>query len=317
MGIVVSIYKKKFLQRYDPEEGIPYYSGADFPGLECGGGSFRNSAGAEIRYFTYQYGNAGNAGNGRDGSPAPLILFCPGMGPGHAAYLAEIETLCRAGHRVLTLDYTGCGRSGGERMDSVNAPVRDVMELLALLKPQEEVIPVGHSLGGYTALTVANLTPGITRAVIISGFVSIADEMTGFVRYRFLANRVARYEKKLIPEYGAADNRAYLAGTKDRILWIHSTDDPMVNYRHNAGQVLALGNPNVRVITAENKRHNPQYAAEALEKMNAWIGEFGRLVKEGQLKTPEEKKAFFADKPIGEMTKQDPAVYDEILKFIG
>lgn len=309
MGIAVSMYKKNFLRRYDPEEGIPYYSGADFPGLACGEGAFRNSAGTEIRYFTYAYGEIG-----RDGA---LLLFCPGMGPGHAAYLAEIETFCRAGYRVLTLDYTGCGRSGGERMDSVNAPVRDAMELLKLLKPREEIIPVGHSLGGYTALTVANLSPEITRAVVISGFVSIADEMIGFLRFPFLAGRVKRYERKLIPEYGAVDNRAYLAGTKDRILWIHSTDDPMVNYPHNAGQVLALHNPAVRVITVENKRHNPQYTAEALEKMNAWIGEFNRLVKEKQLTTPEEKKAFFADKPIEEMTKQDPAVYSEILKFLG
>lgn len=308
MSITVNIYKKNFLQRYDKDEAIPYFSGADFPGLACGDGAFRNAAGVSVRYFTYCY-------DGYDQSRT--ILFCPGMGPGHTAYLSEIETLCRAGYRVLTLDYTGCGESGGERLPSVNAPTKDALELLELLKPQEEIIPVGHSLGGYTALNIAHLLPAVTRAVIISGFVSIADEMVGFVRFRFLANIIRRYEKKLDPQLGSLDNRAYLANTQDRLLWIHSTDDPMVNYSHNAGQALALGNPNVRVITAEHRRHNPQYTDEALQTMNEWIGEYNRLVRERQLTTPEEKKAYFADKSIGRMTAQDPAVYDEILPFIG
>ena len=70
----------------------------------------------------------------------------------------------------------------------------------------------------------------------------------GFVRFPFLANIIRRYEKKLDPRFGTLDNRAYLAETRDRLFWIHSTDDPMVNYSHNAGQVIALGNPNVRLI---------------------------------------------------------------------
>ena len=270
-----------FLQRFDKDGAIPYYCPADFPGLVCKQGSFQNSADVLIQYFVYCY-----EGYDKD----KLILFCPGMGPGHTAYLAEIETLCRAGYRVLTLDYTGCGASGGERMPSINAPTQDAMELLDLLHPQEEIIPIGHSLGGYTVLNISHLTPGITRAVILSGFVD-----TG---------------------YGELDNRAYLAATKDQLLWIHSTDDPMVNYEYNAGQVLKMGNPNVRVITVEDKKHNPQYALEAVETMYAWIGEYTRLIQEKQLNTPEERKAYFADKPIGRMTAQDPAVYDEILQFI-
>ena len=100
MGIVINMYKKNFLQRYDKDEAIPYYAGTDFPGLCCEESSFRNTAGIDIRYFIYSY-----EGYDKD----KLILFCPGMGPGHTAYLAEIETLCQAGLRVLTLDYSGCG----------------------------------------------------------------------------------------------------------------------------------------------------------------------------------------------------------------
>ena len=307
MGLITNMYRKNFLQRYDPDEAVPYHSPADFPGLACGDGEFTNSAGVRIRYFTLRY-------EGYD--PERLILFCPGMGAGHVEYYAEIETFCRAGYRVLTLDYTGCGESGGERLPSVNAPTRDATELLALLRPREEVIPVGHSLGGYTALSVLQLTPSVTRAVILSGFADVSDEMMGFVKLRPLADLVKRYEKKLDPRLGALDRCAYLAATRDRVLWIHSTDDPMVNYAHNAGRVRKMGNPNVRVVTVEHKKHNPQYAPEALETMNEWMGGYYRLLREGKLGTAGERKAYFADKPVGRMTVQDPAVYDEILHFL-
>ncbi|MBQ4226764.1 MAG: alpha/beta hydrolase [Clostridia bacterium] len=307
MGLIVNIYKKNFLKRYDRDEAVPYYSAKDFPGLKCTRGSFLNSEGVMISHFIYWY-------KGYD--PDRLILFCPGMGPGHAAYFAEIETLCRAGYRVWTLDYTGCGESGGERLSSVNAPTRDVMEMLERNPPREEVIPVGHSLGGYTALSVSRLAPNVRRAVILSGFVTVADEMMGFVKLRFLANRVKRYEEKLLPRYGRGDNRAYLATTQKRILWIHSTDDPMVNYKYNAGCVIQMGNPYLRVISVEGKRHNPQYSKEALETMSAWFGQYNRLLRENKLATAEERADYFADKPISMMTRQDPEIYREILSFL-
>ena len=308
MGPITRMYRDNFLQRYDKDEAVPYACAADFPGLVCDRGSFLNSAGIQICYFTYCYEKY---------DWNRLILFCPGIGPGHTAYLTEIETLCRAGNRVLTLDYTGCGESGGERMTSVNAPTRDIMDLINQMRPKEEIIPIGHSLGGYTALNITHLMPAVTRAVILSGFVSIADEMMGFMKFRVLANSVKRYEKKLDPKYGALNNRAYLKTTKDKLLWIHSTDDPMVNYRYNAGQVLKLNNPNIHVITAEHKKHNPQYSMEALETMNEWMGTYNRLIRENRLGTPEARKAYFADKPVARMTAQDPEVIHEILRFTG
>lgn len=307
MGLIVDTYKKNFLQRYDKDAAIPYYSPEDFPGLVCEEGVFRGGFGADVRYYFYGFPGY-EAGK--------LILFCPGMGPGHAAYLAEIVTLCRAGLRVLTLDYTGCGASGGERLPSVNAPARDAMGLLELLRPEAEIIPVGHSLGGYTALNLARMLPEVRRAVVISGFVDIVDEMTGFLKFRPLAWPVGRFERKLDPELGDHGNLSYLRTTEDWLLWIHSTDDPMVNYRRNAGRVAKAGNPNIRLITAEGKKHNPQYTSEALRKMNEWIGGYNRFLSENKTASPEERKAYFADKPIGGMTEQDPEVWGEILKFI-
>ena len=307
MGFLTNLYQKNFLQRFDKDEAIPYAGAGDFPGLVCKEESFHNKAGVTIRFFTYHYESY---------DQKKLLLFCPGIGPGHTAYLTEIETLCKAGYRVLTLDYTGCGASGGERLPSVNEPTKDALELLERLAPKEEIIPIGHSLGGYTALNLAHLLPQVTRAVILSGFVSISDEMMGFVKLRVLANRVARYEKKLDPVFGTLDNLSYLKSTTDKILWVHSTDDPIVNYKYNAGRVLKLGNQNLRVVTLQRKKHNPQYTDEALARMNEWIGEYSRLVQAKELVTLEAKRAYFADKPVSRMTEQDPAVCEEIFRLI-
>ena len=307
MGFITKLYQKNFLQRYDKDGVIPYYSSVSFPGLHCIEESFQNSNQTAIKYFYYYYDNCLNN---------ELILFCPGIGPGHTAYLAEINCLCQKGYRVLTLDYTGCGASGGETLYSINAPTKDAMELLELLK-LEEVIVIGHSLGGYTALNLLNLSPNIKKGVIISGFVSISDEMMTFIKMRLLANRVKRFEKKLMPEYGKVSNLKYLKETKKQILWIHSTDDPMVNYKYNAGRIQKINNPNIHLLTVENKKHNPQYSYEALNNMNQWIGKYNTLVKSQTLVTLEDKKAYFNDKPIEAMTAQDPLIYDEIFKFLG
>jgi pimeloyl-ACP methyl ester carboxylesterase len=309
MNFIINIYKKNFLKRFDKDENIPYYSAEDFPGLICERGEFQNSDNITIKYFTYSYENP---------KEDKLILFCPGMGPGHSAYLAEIETLCKAGYKVLTLDYTGCGESGGTTMPSVNAPTKDTTELLNKIKQEtkqttitkeQQIIPIGHSLGGYTALNLINQNPDITKAVIISGFVSISDELMGYVKLRPLADIVRRFEKKQNPDF-KDDNKTYIKTTTDKLLWIHSTDDPMANYKYNAGQVEKANNPNIKLIKTENKKHNPNYTGEALDNMTKWLGEYGSLTD------PEAKKTFFSDKPIAQMTAQDPEIFTEILNFI-
>lgn len=307
MGFIIKQYEKNFMRRYDEDEGIPFPAYTEFPGLCREEGSFRNSEGAEIWYYTYYY-----EGYRKE----KLILFCHGLGPGHASYTVDIERLCRAGYRVLAPDFTGCGTSGGERLSSVNAPARDAAELLELLKPNEEVIPFGHSLGGYTALTLADALPFVRRAVVISGFLSISDEMMGFVKLRLLADRVKRYERRLLPRFGELDNRRYLASTQDRILWIHSKDDPVVNYKYNAGQAMKCGNPRVRVIALEGRKHMPQYTPEALRNMNEWMGEFYKAVNEKKLVTAEEKRAFFETRPYLQMTTPDEEVFGEIIEFL-
>ena len=307
MGFIAQKYRKKLLCRYDKDGITPYLSASDFPGLSSEEGTFVNSIGATIAFFRYRYENY---------DPAKLVVFCHGLGAGHTAYIAEIEYLCRNGLQVLTLDYTGCDKSGGDGMLSVNRPTRDVTELLAYLKPTEELSVVGHSLGGYTALNVIRMTDGIKRGVIISGFLFSKMMLGQFIKNRLVNALVERAERKVDPEISRADNAAYLRTTTDRLLFIASTDDPMVPYSIGAGLAQTLGNDNLSFLTVENKKHNPTYTADALAFMQNAFGEYARLIKDGALKTDEEKRAFFADKPASKMTVQDPYVMDEAVRFI-
>ena len=307
MGYIVNQYKKNFIKRFDIEEAPPELTVAVFPGLHRDEGSFVNSAGVGIRYYTYYY--EGYIGD-------KLILFCHGLGAGHGWYMTQIELLCRKGYHVLAPDFTGCGTSGGEKLSSVNAPARDAMELIGKLNPREQIVLVGHSLGGYTALTVSNLLPNVRKTVIISGFISISDEMMGFVKLRLLADQVKRFEMKLDPKMASVDNHSYLASTADKLLWIHSEDDPVVNYKYNAGWIKKHNNPNVRLITITGKGHFPMFTSEAIGNMNSWMAEYNGLIKEDKLKTHDEKIGFFRERTMARMTDPEPEVFDEIDRFI-
>ena len=98
MGLILDAYKNNLLKRFDKDEAIPYYSHNDFDGLCYEENSFLNSINISISYFYYY----------RDGFiKDKLVIFLPGIGPGHTAYLKEINELTLMGYKVLTLDYCG------------------------------------------------------------------------------------------------------------------------------------------------------------------------------------------------------------------
>lgn len=307
MGLISHFYKKSFLVRYDKDPAIPYYSVEDFPGMHVEKNTFTNSKGETIHYFFYYY---------KSQKPNIVALFCPGMGPGHTAYFAEINELCKAGYKVLTLDYTGCGESSGKTMFSVNAPTRDVNELLNLLQLKEEVIIIGHSLGGYTALNIANLRSDITKVVVISGFLSIENEMLGVVKSKFAAKRVKKFEQRNDSEYGYLDNIEYLKTTNDKILYMQSTDDRMVSFAYALGIVKELNRPNIECVVVEGKGHNPLYSDDAVIYMNNTFYEYNKLIKDKVLDTVEKRIEFFSDKSIAKMTDIDQALMGKVLAFI-
>jgi dipeptidyl aminopeptidase/acylaminoacyl peptidase len=307
MGIVANKYKKTLVHRFDKEVGIPYYSFNDFPGLKQICFTFNNSRGIEIHYFFYYYENF---------KKDKIILFCPGIGPGHTAYLREIELLAKQGYKVLTLDYTGCGESKGELLGSLNMPTLDAVDLLNKLSSIEEIIVMGHSLGGYTALNLVHLRDEISKAVIMSGFVSVKKLMEEYLHSKLVANLINKYELKTVPEYAQIDNFEYLKNTKDRLLVIQSEDDTIVPYRAALKIVEDANNPMIKTIKVNGRKHNPNYTDEAVKYMTETFRQFGELIKTKKIKTDEDKINYFKNVSLEKLTEQDLKMFDEIFKFI-
>lgn len=301
MGIVSNIYKKSLLRRYDKDGYVPYLSSEDFPGLNKEQHEFVNSLNTKISYFYYYY----------EGYKKDLtVLLLHGLGPGHTAYMREIETLCKAGFKVLTLDYMGCDSSEGERMPSMNEPTRDVDDLLNHLNIKEKMVIFGHSLGAYTTLNVMNIRPEIKKAVVISGFLRPDYVLNLMVGTKIFSKAIAKYEKKIEPKYYPIDNLAYLKNTTDKLLFIHSKDDGVVKYDATAKYVLESNNPNIEFITVDGKGHNPTYTKEAAAYTNEVMGKYYKLKKD------KDKKALMEGKSAWKMTEQDQDLFKQIIDFI-
>ena len=197
MGIISRAYIKKFVFRYDKAIGVPYYSYTDFKGLNQEEYSFTNSKGIELKYFYFYYDNY---------KKDKIVLFLHGLDCGHAAYMAEINELAKRGFKVLALDYTGCGDSKGKYLGSLNAPTSDVLELLDYLNIQEEIVPIGHSMGGFTTLNLMNLKPNLTKGIVLAGLLSIKREIEYIVKSPMFVKGILKYERKTYPKLYDLDN---------------------------------------------------------------------------------------------------------------
>ncbi len=307
MGFIVNHYIKYFVHRYDKEVGIPYYSYKDFKDFKCEDNSFTNSYGINLRYFFYYYANY---------KKDKIILFCHGMGPGHTAYIAEIEALARRGYKVLTLDFAGCGESGGKYLGSLNKPTRDVIDLLNHLNLKEQIILMGHSMGGYTALNTLCLRKDITKVVAISPIIQIEPLLQLNTKSKFITKHLLRYERKVNREIFDINIPKYLENTTDDVFVIQSTDDQMVPYGMSLKVIEGIKNPHIKTKRYEGRKHNPNYTDNAISYMDSVFGKYYALLNEKKIKTDEDRINYFKDVSLAKLVEQDEQLFNEIVDFI-
>ncbi len=105
----------------------------------------------------------------------PTVLFCPGTAGNLSSHLYYVELLCRAGCRVLSIDYTGFGQSAGQA--SLETLVADVLGASDFLQREQHVEAMGIfglSLGANVALMAAAQQPAI-RAAAVEGLALYQD----------------------------------------------------------------------------------------------------------------------------------------------
>lgn len=319
MGIIEAEYRKNFIRRYNGESYLTYFSAADFPELRDEPFSFPSG---DYRLAAHWYSSEAS-GEGE------LVIFCHGIGGGHRSYMREIVALCRRGYTVLAYDNTGCFDSEGPDIVSMSHSLADLDACLCYLKAEgifqkfAHVYAVGHSWGGFAAGNIASLQEGIEKAVVISGFISterlLEDNLSGVAAplRKTVLRRLCAFEKKAAPEYFEACTLDAVNGRKTRFLFAHSTDDPMVKFDRHTGYLRAhTDNPDVQYRISGDRKHNPNYTQDAVRYMNDIFAVFNQEVKDGKLKTLEDKQRYFSDADWFRMTEQDDAFWDDVVSFL-
>ena len=109
---------------------------------------------------------------------------------------------------------------------------------------------------------------------------------------------------------------SYLKNSEDKLLFIHSIDDPMVPYDISLKLVEPISNPNIEIIKVDNRKHNPNYTDDAVNYLNEVFGKYYDLVHKKMIKTDKDRINYFKDVSIEKLTGQDEKMFDEIDKFI-
>ena len=306
------IYKKAFINRYDDDKIIFYYSYKDFPGLKAQPIEFKTPQGYLIKGNIYSYENH---------DKEDLVIFCHGLGGGHRSYMREIELICSRGYEVLSYDNVGCWESEGENIRGLSEAVNDLVCCIDFLAgsynlKDRKLHIIGHSWGGYAAGNILNFRrKNIKSVTVISGFASVDTIIFGGYggKMKIFRNAILRFERKANPKYADCCSVEAFKDTKAKVLLIHSKDDPVCAIACGMDYVRPrVNNPNVSYLEVEGKFHNPNYTADAVSYLQQSFGEYQNLLKKKKLRTYEEKKAFMDLRDFRRMTEQDPEVWSAI-----
>ena len=310
------IYRKAFINRYDDDKIIFYFSHKDFPGLNARPIEFRTPQGYLIKGNIYSYENH---------DKEDLVVFCHGLGGGHRSYMREIELLCRSGYEVLSYDNVGCWESEGKNVRGLSEAVNDLVCCMDFIAASDDLKDrklhvIGHSWGGYAAGNILQFrSRNIKSVTVISGFASVNTVIYGGYggKLKIFKNDIIAVERKANPDYADCCSVDAFKDAKAKVLVIHSKDDPICATACGLDYVRPrVSNPNVSYLEVEGKAHNPNYTADALSYMQQTFGEYQTLLKTHKLKTFEEKKAFMDLRDFRRMTEQDPEIWSAILKHM-
>jgi acylglycerol lipase len=109
-----------------------------------------------------------------DGDVRGIVVLLHGYGEHLGLYDALGRRLAADGHAVHAMDAVGHGRSDGERAviaswDHYVDDARQLANLAADRHPGRPLVIVAHSGGGVAAYLLALRSPGIARALVLSG----------------------------------------------------------------------------------------------------------------------------------------------------
>jgi 3-oxoadipate enol-lactonase len=120
----------------------------------------------------------------------PTVLMLHGIGGGHDAFAPQLEALGCQGHRAISWDMPGYGRSAPVEPYTFKALAQSCVALIEALKVPQVVL-VGHSMGGMVAQEVAARRPDLVSRLVLAGTSSAFGNGDGTWQREFIATRTA------------------------------------------------------------------------------------------------------------------------------
>lgn len=249
------------------------------------------------------------------------VLFCHGVGPGHVQYMTEIAKLASYGYAVVAYDSIGCGSSPGKNARGFYANVQCATAAYIALRAdpvlnQKPVALFGHSWGAYAALCLTTVvaadcvvalsafnTP--SKIMADSSAPSMGGLLAGLCRPMWWlinilvfgihgnANAAKRIQKSQTPAFIAY-------GSRDKTVRAENT--PATTAR----------GPFIQTHIYDDKGHNVYNTVHAQKLVDELLAAFSP----SRFRTPEARKAYFANFDYKAATEEDEDVMNAIRFFI-
>ncbi len=303
-------YRTAFGSRCDKNPLLTYFSAGHF-GLDC------KKVNIVCGKLTLRGGLYRRGGVGANGG---LVIFCHGMGAGHAAYMTEINYFCGKGFSVLAIDNRGCDLSDGKSIKGLYSGVEAAKAAYDFAKSDEElkdmdVFFAGHSWGGYSALC-ACAEREVQGVVAISAPLSPAGAICGVaagVLPKFLAAAMRPFAAACdFFAFGSKANKnAAKCVEKSRTpaLIIHGDRDTTVPLKCSA-YAKAEGK-NIKKLLAKGKAHNPYNTPKAQEMMIELTQNLSAARK-----MDKEQLGYFAGFDYAAATEEDDVIMQAMADFM-
>lgn len=249
-----------------------------------------------------------------------LVIFCHGMGAGHAAYMTEIDCFCGLGYLVLAVDNCGCDLSDGKNIRGLYSGVETAKAAYDFAKGNEELknlktFFVGHSWGGYSALCAAaerDIDGAVALSAPLSPVQAVSSGAAGVLPKWIIALLRPFLALCDFFVFGVHSNKnaaKCAKKCKKPVLLVHGDCDRIVPLSQSA-YAKAEGE-NITKYLAEGRAHNPYNTVEAQAMMNELSS---KLASIGGMS--EEERAYFSRFDYVAATREDVAVMDFIMRFM-
>lgn len=124
------------------------------------------------------------------GGRGPTVLMLHGIGGGHLAFAPQVESLASAGYRAVAWDMPGYGHSAPIEPYTFKGLAQSCVQLIESLKV-DNVILVGHSMGGMVAQEVVARRPELVSRLVLCGTSPAFGKPDGDWQREFIAQRTA------------------------------------------------------------------------------------------------------------------------------